>query len=48
MAEKEIVPKIDSAVNASPIVVVQKKNDGVRICGDYKVPPNRYVKQIPT
>ena len=48
MVEKGIIRKIDSAVNASPIVVVRKKNGGVRICGDYAVSLNRYVKQVPT
>ena len=48
IVEKGIIQKIDSTVNASPIAVVKKKKGGVRICGDYKVSLNRYVKQVPT
>ena len=48
MVAKGIIQKVDSAANASPIVVVKKKSGGVRICGDYKVSLNRHVQQVPT
>ena len=40
MVAQGIITKVDSASNATPIVVVQKKGSygksgGVRICGDY-------------
>ena len=52
MEDRQIIRKIESASNATPIVVVQKKGTegkpgGVRICGDYKVSVNKYVKQVP-
>ena len=48
-----IITKVDSATNATPIVVVQKKSvngkpGGVRLCGDYKMSVNKFVKQVPT
>ena len=48
MVAKGIIQKVDSAANASPIVVVKKKSGGVRICGDYKVSLNRHIQQVPT
>ena len=48
MVAKGIIQKVDSAANASPIVVVKKKSGGVCICGDYTVSLNRHVQQVPT
>ena len=47
MEDEGIIKKVESSSNATPIVEVQKRTGGVRICGDYKVSLNKFVKQVP-
>ena len=45
MERDGIFSKVDSSELATPIVVVPKKNDEIRICGDYRVTVNKEVEQ---
>ena len=42
--EGELIP-VDRSDWATPIVVVRKKDGGIRICGDFKVSINPFIKQ---
>ena len=48
MEKEGIFSKVDSAKNASAIVVVPKASDGIRLCDNYKQTINEYVLQVPT
>ena len=48
MEKEGIISKVESAKNASAMVVVPKASGGIRLCGDYKQTINKHVLQVPT